>query len=118
MVAFRGSSDGHKSLVAVVLRLVDFDYTAAELSDLVNLSAALTNDGADHVVRDENLLGQRLARDHTLHRLVWWAGMAVSWLVRIHLGLMRAGSSVAASLLRGASEVNWCLSLLLRRLTM
>ena len=100
MIAFRGSGDSHKSLVAVVLRLVDFDYAAAELSDLVDLGAAFTNDGANHVVRDENLLGQRLAGDHTLHRLIWRAGMAVSWLVGVDLGLMRASSSIAASLLR------------------
>jgi len=55
-IALLGARDGHEPLVAIVLRLVDLDHTAADLPDLVDLLAALADDGTDHVVRDEDLL--------------------------------------------------------------
>lgn len=79
LVALLCTGDRDKTLVAVVLRLVDLDHTAAELADLVDLCTTLSDDCSDHVVRDENLLGQRLA-GHGLDWLLWWTRVARSWL--------------------------------------
>lgn len=56
-IALLGARDRHEPLIAIVLRFVDLDHTAADLPDLVDLLAALADNGADHVVRDEDLLG-------------------------------------------------------------
>lgn len=50
------SRNRHQSLVTVILRFVNLDDATADLSDFINLLAAFANYGADHVVRDENLL--------------------------------------------------------------
>lgn len=60
LVALLRSSDGNKALVAVVGRFVDFDDATAQLSNLVDLSTTLTNDGSDHIVGDVDLLCKRL----------------------------------------------------------
>lgn len=61
LVALLGTGDSHEALVVVVLGFVNLDDTSAELADLVDLGAALADDSADHVVRDEDLLSDRLA---------------------------------------------------------
>lgn len=65
LVALLGTSDCYQALIAALLGLVDLDNTATQVADLVDLSATLSNDGTDHVVRDIDLLGQRLARHGT-----------------------------------------------------
>lgn len=62
MVAFCSPGDCDKSFIAVVLRLIDFDNTTAEVTDLVDLGSSFTDDGTDHVVRDVDLLSDRLSR--------------------------------------------------------
>lgn len=57
LVALLCAGDSNQSLIAVILRLVDLDDTSTELSDLVDLSSTLTNDGTNHVVWNEDLLG-------------------------------------------------------------
>lgn len=56
LVALLCTSDGNKTLVAVVLRLINLDDTSTELAYLVDLCTALSDDSADHVVGDEDLL--------------------------------------------------------------
>lgn len=56
-VALLSSSDCHEPLVTVVLWLVNLNHAAADLPDLVDLLTALSDDGADHIVGDEDLLG-------------------------------------------------------------
>lgn len=68
LVALLGTSDGHQTLVAVILRLVDLDHTATQVPDLVDLSTTLTDDSTDHVVRDVDLLGHWLSRDDASRR--------------------------------------------------
>ena len=118
MIALCRPSDCHQSFVAVVLGLVDFNDTATELANLVDLGAAFANDGSDHVVGNENLLRQRLARDHALHWLGRGTGM--TWVRRmadLWSRLMRSCARVAR-LLRRALEVDGSLWLLrLCRLT-
>ena len=76
LVALGGPGDGHEPLVAVVLRFVDLDHAAAELTDLVDLRTTFADDRTHHVVRDEDLLRQRLTGDHALHRLGRRTGVA------------------------------------------
>lgn len=57
-VALFSTGDRDETLIAIVLRLIDLDHTATDLSDLIDLLSALADDGADHVVGDEDLLGQ------------------------------------------------------------
>lgn len=47
MVALLSSSDGYKALVAVVLRLIDFDNTSTELTNFVDFLTTLADDGTD-----------------------------------------------------------------------
>ena len=117
LVAFRSSSDSHESLVAVVLRLVDLDHAAAELSYLIDLGSTFPNDCSNHIVRNEDLLRQGLTRYHSLHWLSWWSSMAVSRLVTAMWDrLMRPSSRI--TMLRRAAVMCWRLwrLLLLRRL--
>ena len=51
------SCDGHKSLVTVVLGLVNLDDTSTDGTYLINLGATLANDRANHIVWNEDLLG-------------------------------------------------------------
>lgn len=51
-----GSGNSHKSLVAVILRFVDFNDTTTDLSNFIDLLAALADNGANHIIRNENLL--------------------------------------------------------------
>lgn len=122
LVAFLSTGDSDKTLVAVILRLVDLDNTTAELSDFVDLCSTLANNCANHIVGDENLLCQRLSRYHTLDRLLWRASVAGSRLssvggVRtIRVGCVR--SSAGVCLARRASTImDGCLSVLLRCLS-
>jgi len=43
-------------LITIVLGLVDLDHTSAQLPNLIDLGASLADDGADHIIGDENLL--------------------------------------------------------------
>jgi len=117
LVAFGGASNGDQSFVAVVLWLVDLDHTATELSDLVDLCTTLANDGSDHIVWDEDLLGQRLTRDDALHRLDWWTTVRLRTSVASCLWLLWPNTSVARNNGR-ATVVHWHGRLLLRNLTL
>ena len=74
MIALCGSSDSDQALVAVILGLVDLDDTAAKLSDLIDLGASLANDSSNHIIWNEDLLGQWLTRNN---RRGWATG---AWL--------------------------------------
>ena len=74
-VALLSAGDGDESFVAVVLWFVDLDDRAAELADLVDLGTTFANDGAHHVVRDEDLLGQRLSGHGSLDWLLRGSGV-------------------------------------------
>lgn len=62
LVALLCPRDRDKSFVAVILRFVDFDDTAAEVSDLVDLRTTLANDSSYHIIWYEDLLCQWLTR--------------------------------------------------------
>lgn len=89
LVALCSTRDRNQSLVAVVLRLIDLDNTATELSDLVDLRATLSNDSTNHIIWNEDLLSQRLAWNQALHWLSGWSsvglrsdGASLMWLLR------------------------------------
>lgn len=100
--------DRDQTLIAIVLRLVDLDNTTADLADLVDLLATLTNDGSDHIVRNEDLLSQwstghtsaSSASSATMHRRSMRSSMvlgtrSMSRLVRRHV---RCSSTIASGL--------------------
>ena len=68
LVGLLCSCDSNQTLIAVVLRLVDFDHATTKLPDLVDLRSALANDSTDHVVWNEDLLRKRLTW-HSLDRV-------------------------------------------------
>lgn len=68
LVAFLSTSDGHQTLVAALLWLVDLDDASTEMSDFVDLGSALSDDRANHVVGDVDLLSQWLAGHHAANR--------------------------------------------------
>ena len=57
-VALLCTGDSDKSLIAVVLRLVNLDHTARNLAYLIDLLSTLANDSANHVVGDVDLLSK------------------------------------------------------------
>ena len=58
-VALFCASDRHETLVAVVLWFINLNHAATDLTDLVDLLAALSDDGTNHVVGNVDLLGER-----------------------------------------------------------
>ncbi len=119
LVTFLSTRDGHETLVAVVLRFVDLDDTATQCTDLINLRTALANDRANHIVRNEYLLGHGLPGYHSLHRLCGRtrvAGRLRGVMSTVWLRLMRAGAGVALPG-RARSIVQRRLRMLLRSLT-
>lgn len=60
-VAFLGASDSDKTLVAVILWLIDLNYGARNLTDLIDLLATFSDDSSNHVIRNVDLLGQSTA---------------------------------------------------------
>lgn len=60
LIALLSPCNRHQPFVAAFLRLVDFDHTATEVSNLVDLRTTLANYGTNHVVGDVDLLGQWL----------------------------------------------------------
>lgn len=91
-VALFSSCDRHKSLIAVVLRLVDLDDAATHLADLVDLLPALSYDGAHHVVGNVDLLRDRATRHTSLDRLALSMGLGSR--VATHMWLNMRSSSV------------------------
>lgn len=105
LVAFLRPRDGHQTLIAVVLRLVDLDHTATEVSNLINLGATLTNDGAHHVIGDVDLLRDGLPRNHSRERLAC-SGMRLGLRSAVRRRLMRTSSHVRAAR-RGCIVNRW-----------
>jgi hypothetical protein len=103
LVALLSSSNGDETLVAVVLGFVDLNDTSTELAYLVDLRTALSDDSADHVVGDEDLLSQRLAGHHALHGLL--RGACVSGRCCSRSGLSRVGRSVRSWSMRTCADV-------------
>lgn len=68
-VALLGAGDRDETLIAIVLRLINLNHTVADLSDLIDLLTALADDGANHIVGNEDLLRQRCASHGTMSRL-------------------------------------------------
>lgn len=62
LVTLLRPGNGNKTLVAILLRLINLDNTTTQMPDLVNLSTALPDNGTDHVIRDINLLREWLTR--------------------------------------------------------
>ena len=56
LVTFRGSSNSHEPLVAIILRLVNLNHAAAELPDFIDLGSTFPDNRPHHVIRDEYLL--------------------------------------------------------------
>ena len=56
LVTLLGSRDGHQTLIAAFLRLVDLDHTATQVPNLINLGPTFPDDSTDHVVGNVNLL--------------------------------------------------------------
>lgn len=99
LVALLSSGNRYQPLITIILRLVDLDDTPAELTDLIDLRATLSNDRTDHVIRDENLLGKWLTGKH------WHS------LLRLdrRRGLSRLmGPSTLVSSCSGGIVVDWC----------
>lgn len=101
-VTLLSACDRNQTFIAVVLRLVDLDNTTANLADLVDLLATLTNDSTDHIVGNEDLLSQwRTSHTSgTMHRWSMRGTMmlgtsSMSRLVRWHV---RCSSTIASSL--------------------
>jgi len=69
LVAVLCTCNGNKTLIAVIGGLVDLDDTATKLANLIDLRTALSDDGTNHVVGDEDLLCQGLA-GHSTNRSV------------------------------------------------
>jgi hypothetical protein len=114
LIALSGPSNCNQSLVAVVLWFVYLDDTTAELPDLIDLRSALANDCTNHVIWNENLLGQRLARHDALHRLDRRTSVRLGTNMASLLRLLRTYATVAGNGWR-AAIVHWYGSRLLLR---
>jgi hypothetical protein len=88
------TSNSDKTLVAVILGLVDFDHTTTKMSDFIDLGTTLTDDSADHVVRNVDLLSDGLVWNNSGKRLSTSMGMG--------LGL---GCSIGSRLLRTRARI-------------
>lgn len=111
-VAFLRACDGDEALVTIILRLVNLDHAATDLSDLVDLLTTLANDGTDHVVGDVNLLSQGGAwHPSSRHWLgvgsaMWLRTRMRTLLVRWHMGRRRSiGSSSLSTIVNGHGRV-------------
>lgn len=104
LVTFLRSSDCNQAFVAIVLRFVDLDDAARELADLVDLGSSLSDDRADHVVGDEDLLGERLAGKHG-HWIRGRASLGGRSTVGL-AGLMRSSARISSGVL-GVRVVDW-----------
>ncbi len=116
LITLLSARDCDQSLIAVILWFIDLDHTPAQLPNLVDLLSTLTDDGANHVVWYEDLLCQRLPRKHSLHGLRRSASMALLGYMATVVWLVWTSPNIP--LLRRPAVVKWCLSLLLRWLTM
>ena len=100
-IALLSASDRDETLVVAVLWFIDLDHAATDLTDLVDLLAALSDDGTDHVVGDVDLLGERSARNRRAggHGLSVGTSRAMrtSGAGRVRLGV-RAGPIAAGGL--------------------
>lgn len=99
---------GDQSLVAVVLRLIDFDHTATDLSNFINLLATLANNSADHVIGNENLLRKRATGHAMLHGWALRAAMRLGTNMRRHMLRGMGGTSIGClltSILHGHSGI-------------
>jgi len=110
-VAFLRSCDRHQTLVAVILGLVDLNDTARDLADFVDLLTTLTDDGANHIVRDKDLLRQRRARNCTTRkRLSVGTGVRLGYmrtgmLLRLHVRASAITSSSRTTIVHGNSGI-------------
>lgn len=104
LITLLGPCDRHQALIAIILRLIDLNYTSAEMTDLVDLRPSFPNDRSDHVIGDIDLLGEGLARHGARHRLRLLT-MGTTGLLGV--GAVGAGlrttSSTAIGWARGAS---------------
>lgn len=94
LVALLRTRDRDQTLIAVFLRLIDLDHTATEVSDLVDLGTTLTDDGADHIVGNVDLLGNGLARNNTGKRLSSRAAVRLGMRSSVRSRLMRASTGI------------------------
>ena len=120
LVALLRTGNGDQALVVVVLGFVDLDDTAAQLAYFVDLGTALSDDGTDHVVGNEDLLGDGLSGEcgTTLHRLLW---RSRAWLcgssVAVRLRLLRASTDIRCTG-RASAVGHLTLGMLHRRLAL
>lgn len=94
LIALGRASNSDKSLVTVVLRFVDLDDAATEMSDLIDFGTTLANNGTDHVVGDEDLLCDRLT----------WHG---AWHLRMSLALGTSLGHLTVSWLGLWATIAW-----------
>lgn len=113
-VALLSASDCDETLVAVVLWFINLNHAATDLTDLVDLLAALADDRANHVIGNVDLLGERTRTPRTTRttgttgdgRAVGTGGAVgasrTSW-VRLHVW---SGSSVPSSSVAAIGHLN------------
>lgn len=99
LITLRRARNCHQALIAIILRFIDLNHTATQLTNLIDLCSSLADDRTDHVVWNIDLLRQWLAWHNTLHRLDRWAGMAsCCWsAVTAHLWLLWTDTAVCSS---------------------
>lgn len=110
-VAFLRASDCNETLVAVVLWFINLNHAATDLTDLVDLLAALPNDGSNHVIGDVDLLSKR-GTGHSRaarHGLPMRPGGAVgaggTGRVRLHVRTSSIAGGSMAAIGHGGSRV-------------
>ncbi len=123
-VALLSAGDRDETLIAAVLWFIDLDHAATDLTDLVDLLAALSDDGTDHVVGDVDLLGERSARNRRAagHGLSVRASRAMRTgrtgrvRLRVRAGPIATGSLSAVGHLDGRVRVSLLGVAVLRRI--
>lgn len=95
LIAFLRASNSDQTLVAVILWFVNLDDAATKLTNLIDFRSAFTNDSANHVVWNINLLRQWLAWHGSTHGL-GCSMRALLWhlLMAICLGRLRPSTRV------------------------
>jgi hypothetical protein len=104
-VALFRAGDCHEPLITIVLRLIYFYDASRHLPDLVDFGASFANDGTNHVIRNEDLLSQRLTGHVALHLLA--VGSVMDRRTDVTCGWMRLHLACVASAPALSWIVNW-----------
>lgn len=99
-------SNRHQPLIAIILRLINLNHAPTKLANLINLGSALANDCSNHIVRDIDLLRERLAGKESTHGVGSGLALCLGMRSRGH-GLVRAGAAVGGGGGGGVGVVDW-----------